>query len=655
MIKICWWFKRLGYLENLLDEKPVYLTSNKDVESYAGWGYKKSGLKAQQVSNKIHKPCLLLEDGFLHSIDKQSKYRNLSLVVDNIGIYYDAYNPSKLEQEIKKTRSSQELKRAGCIIDKWRKLRLSKYNSASEYTGELPDDYVLLIDQVKGDQSIRYGQASESSFLKMLDMALSENPDSMVVVKIHPDVYTKKKTGYFAVDELLKINRVMVIAKNCHPTTLIERSKKVYVVTSQIGFEAMMWGKDVRCFGMPFYAGWGLSNDDMAAPIRRHKVSIAQLVYAVLVVYSRYFDWESQSRCEIEKLMDNIALQKQQSNKFNEIIYAYGFSRWKKPIISKFFKGSKLIFTNNAAHIPTGSTVAIWGNKVSDNIKGKGKLLKVEDGFLRSSGLGASLTRPLSLAIDDQVLYYDSSQPSRLELILQTYDFDACILSRAKKLIDTITKRGVSKYNLAGKPWKRPAKQHVILVPGQVESDLSIQYGAKTIKNNTALLQQVRLDNPHSYIVYKRHPDVVAGLRNNSENRQLVEDLCDEIVDYADISTMISQVDEVHTITSLTGFEALLAGIKVKCYGQPFYAGWGLTDDMHPIYRRTRKLTIEHLVSGALILYPTYMSYVTGMFTTPEHVIDEILSNKNTRDEKRILDFLKNTLLRLSCALTFNR
>ena len=91
------------------------------------------------------------------------------------------------------------------------------------------------------------------------------------------------------------------------------------------------------------------------------------------------------------------------------------------------------------------------------------------------------------------------------------------------------------------------------------------------------------------------------------------------------MGTLLSGVDEVHVLTSLAGFEALLRGKKVTCYGQPFYAGWGLTDDRMPPARRTRRLTLDELVAGTLILYPTYVSRVTGKFTTPERALDELL------------------------------
>jgi capsular polysaccharide export protein len=88
---------------------------------------------------------------------------------------------------------------------------------------------------------------------------------------------------------------------------------------------------------------------------------------------------------------------------------------------------------------------------------------------------------------------------------------------------------------------------------------------------------------------------------------------------------LLPHVDEVHLLTSLAGFEALLRGKKVTCYGQPFYAGWGLTTDIVPIERRTRRLYLDELVAATLILYPTYISRVTHHYTTAEQALEELL------------------------------
>jgi capsular polysaccharide export protein len=223
-------------------------------------------------------------------------------------------------------------------------------------------------------------------------------------------------------------------------------------------------------------------------------------------------------------------------------------------------------------------------------------------------------------------MYYDATAPSELEYLLQTTEFSADLVARARRLRERIVEKGLTKYNVGSSGWRRPdGATRIILVPGQVESDASIRYGAPVIRSNTGLLQAVREANPSAHVLYKPHPDVVAGLRMKGEGEDEAVRWCNEVVIDAAMGELLAAVDEVHVLTSLAGFEALLRGKIVSCYGQPFYAGWGLTNDHAPLARRTRRVTLDELVAGALILYPTYVSRTTGRFTTPERALDELL------------------------------
>ncbi len=98
------------------------------------------------------------------------------------------------------------------------------------------------------------------------------------------------------------------------------------------------------------------------------------------------------------------------------------------------------------------------------------------------------------------------------------------------------------------------------MVPGQVQLDASIQYGAPGIRSNMSLLQSVRKANPSAHIIYKPHPDVVAGLRKKGEGEDEAVHLCHEVVIDTVMGELLTVVDEVHVLTSLAGFEALLRG-----------------------------------------------------------------------------------------------
>ncbi len=311
----------------------------------------------------------------------------------------------------------------------------------------------------------------------------------------------------------------------------------------------------------------------------------------------------------------------------DSVIYALDFSYWKKSSLRQCFPGKNVIFISNLSAVPKGALLAVWGMKTLVGVPVEGvRVVHLEDGFLRSVGLGADLIRPVSWVVDKQGIYYDATQPSDLECLLEKTVFPRDMNLRAALLRKRIVALGLTKYNVGYVNWQRPKNQKkVILVPGQVESDASLAYGAPSICTNMDLLKAVRLANPDAYIVYKPHPDVIAGLRAQGINEQSALTWCDEQVFDVDMGALLKMVDEVHVLTSLAGFEALLRGRLVICYGHPFYSGWGLTIDRVPNPRRVRRLSLEELVAGALIMYPLYLSRDTTTLISPEQALDELL------------------------------
>ena len=214
--------------------------------------------------------------------------------------------------------------------------------------------------------------------------------------------------------------------------------------------------------------------------------------------------------------------------------------------------------------------------------------MRVEDGFLRSRGLGAELIPPLSLVTDTSGIYYDPTSPSDLEqLIADSPSLSNAARDRAKTVIRAVTASKLSKYNLQRDTPQLP-DGHRILVPGQVEDDASIRLGTLDVTTNRDLLLAARDARPDAVILYKPHPDVEAGLRDGDVAD--ATEIADMVVQNGDPIALIDAVREVWTMTSLLGFEALLRGVPVTCLGQPFYSGWGLTTDRHPHPRRTARL-----------------------------------------------------------------
>lgn len=275
--------------------------------------------------------------------------------------------------------------------------------------------------------------------------------------------------------------------------------------------------------------------------------------------------------------------------------------------------------------------IAVWASREKPGLRaGDIPVLALEDGFLRSRGLGARFLPGASYCLDGRGAYYDPARPSDLELILQRGVTDRRLLARAKALRAAIVARGIGKYHLGGEvpPIAAPAGRPVLLVPGQVQDDASVRCGGGAIQSNLALLRAVRAARPEGFILYKPHPDLEAGFRKGRIAAAELAVVADQVVLGAPLSGLFPLVDEVHTLTSLSGFEALLRGVPVVTYGRPFYAGWGLTEDRapegFPAGRRGVARSLEELVAAALILYPRYIDPVTLLPCPVELILERM-------------------------------
>ncbi|MEA3370158.1 MAG: capsule biosynthesis protein [Campylobacterota bacterium] len=307
--------------------------------------------------------------------------------------------------------------------------------------------------------------------------------------------------------------------------------------------------------------------------------------------------------------------------------YFFGFSHWKhefiKPFLSELDEKS-MVFINPffkknyfdlavKKGLDKNSSIYIWGKKnfpllEEFALKHSLDVYRVEDGFIRSVGLGSDLTQAYSLVVDSRGIYFDPTTESDLEHILQTAIFEKPLLERAKKVRDYLIEKKLSKYNLyENKKLNIPSDKKIVLVPGQVEDDASIRYGASGM-TNLELLKQARQNAKGAYIIYKPHPDVLVGNRVGNIDESIALKYADKVVTEVGLDSVLEISDEVHTMTSLVGFEALMREKKVFTYGMPFYAGWGLTDDLTEQPRRERSLSLEELVAATLILYPIYIN-----------------------------------------------
>jgi capsular polysaccharide export protein len=265
-----------------------------------GWGHRPSGRRAARIAARTGARLLLVEDGFLRSARREDP--PLSLVIDDLGLYLDATGPSRLEHHIAK--GPADPARAHRLLRAWRDGGLSKISGLPPCTMQLPPRYVLVLDQLVGDASVAGGLAHPGSFDRMLQAARVEFPGLPIVLKTHPDTALRGRRAYF---DATRVPRVVAVTEACDPAPLLAGAEAVYTVTSQGGFEALLHGRPVRTFGMPFYAGWGLTTDDLAKPARRATTTLEALVHAALVDYPRYVDPNTRASTTVEETMARLA------------------------------------------------------------------------------------------------------------------------------------------------------------------------------------------------------------------------------------------------------------------------------------------------------------------------------------------------------------
>jgi len=499
--------------------------------------------------------------------------------------------------------------------------------------------WVMVVDQ-ELHPSMGEPRLVKRAFDQMLEAAKRENPTALVVIKglaRHPGRGVLGSHPHPSAD--------LFLSHSLDQSSLVAHAQVLYTFDSDLGFEACLAERRVVCFGRPFYAGCGLTDDrsPLAAPPVR--CSPDELARAVLLESSVYALPVGPRRASAEEVVAHLTLERQRHRENRGLSVCVGMAPFRRPTLREYLRSPdgriEFVADAEAARVVSrGSEIRwlVWGLSASDEIRAAADeltvpLVHVEDGFLRSAGLGSDFSVPGSLVFDTRGLYCDPRTSSDLERILQTAEFSSKELKQSRELRQLVIERRVSKYNpIADRPYRPRVKpgQTIVLVPGQVGDDVSVRFGSPFVPSNDALLAAVRERLPQAYLIFKPHPDVVAGNRAGAIDQKSAG-LCDEIVTDVPVTRCLELADQVHTMTSLVGFEALLREKPTTVYGQPFYAGWGLTEDLHPVARRTRRLSIDELVAGVWLRYPRYFDFESRTFCTAFDMVVRLGAAKTSR------------------------
>lgn len=286
-------------------------------QAVLAWGRKPSALKADRLARQSGLPLLRAEDGFLRSFGTGGDFSALSVVLDAQGIYYDCTGPSDLEAILASDEDLlHEAPEADTAMALLLEYQLSKYNHAPHMALSPADGQsrVLVVDQTYGDMSVLYGAATERTFTHMLQAAIDENPGAQVIVKTHPEVSSGCKRGYLSHVQPIQLpqgGQLLPLREAVNPIGLLQQVSKVYAATSGMGFEALLCGKSVRCFGLPWYAGWGVTEDEQRCARRIRARSVRELFAAAYLRYTRYLNPVTRQQGSIFDVMAWLIRQRQ--------------------------------------------------------------------------------------------------------------------------------------------------------------------------------------------------------------------------------------------------------------------------------------------------------------------------------------------------------
>jgi capsular polysaccharide export protein len=490
------------------------------------------------------------------------------------------------------------------------------------------DGFALILTGANGSRS--------APLSAMLSAAMAENPPDQIALLASNAEGQLGAPPSFAREAAAQ--GCIVLIRPADLWEAIQRAGAVYTAGGEAGFLALLAGAKVHCFAECFYSGWGVTTDAADISQKPFARTIEEIFAGACLIATRYLDPFHNTATSLEGTLELVDEWRKIEAANRRIAVCLGMSFWKRRQVADFLRSSAgaPAFRRTAkaalakARSQSGGAIAVWAARAPDGLAKVAEdqgipLIRVEDGFIRSVGLGSDFMPAASLVLDKRGMHFDPSVRSDLELLLVETEFDTALIERAHRLAAQLVARGVTKYNL-GKPTgaiERPAGRRRILVPGQVEDDLSVRLGGSGITSNLDLLRRVRAANPDAFIAYKPHPDVEAGHRRGRIPDDVAIGFADTIIRDVSTASLLAEIDELHTLTSLVGFEALLRGRRVVVYGKPFYAGWGLTTDLAAI-DRGRRLTLEELVAGALILYPRYLDPVTRLPCGPEIVIERL-------------------------------
>jgi len=314
------------------------------------WGNSPTAHRGETIADWTAAGIVRVEDAFLRSVHPgRDGEPPLGLHIDTSGVHFDPSTVSDLEKILRDEPldDTHLLNRARTAMADIKRLHLSKYNAFDAKTPAPEAGYVVVIDQTKGDASVKASKADTNTFREMLYYAQEEHPNARIIVRTHPETTAGHRKGHFSAADC--VGRITLDDTPLSPHALLEGAIAVYTVSSQLGFEAIIAGHKPVVFGQPFYMGWGLTDDRQPLDRRQRKLTRAQLFAAAMILYPTWYDPYRDQLCPLETAIKTLAAQTRAWREDHAGWVASGMRLWKRKPLQDVFGQAKTSRWANAS------------------------------------------------------------------------------------------------------------------------------------------------------------------------------------------------------------------------------------------------------------------------------------------------------------------
>jgi capsular polysaccharide export protein len=249
------------------------------------------------------------EDGFVRSNGLNvEKALSMSYTRDKTGLHFDSTRISDIEILLATadfSARSADILEAKKLIAFMHENTLSKYGRGPVSQYDLPPGSVLVLGQVEDDASVLANPDGLQTNVQLLNKALQENDPSRVFYRAHPDVSAGLRPARSNPEDL--IYKEQIVPASVSISKLLQSKPLVYTISSLGGFEALAAGAQVKTFGGPFYAGWGLTEDYLTFDRRRRKLTVEEIFLIAYQDYAFYFDPRTGAPLTLRETLEFIA------------------------------------------------------------------------------------------------------------------------------------------------------------------------------------------------------------------------------------------------------------------------------------------------------------------------------------------------------------